>query len=110
MRDIIIHLKPFTFISILSCNLVKKLNEHSRLLFEGRISPQQEELIMTSSVKKLPVELEVADEGKDFTTIFHGIVVNYSIRTVGDSRVLKLECLGDEGWRYRRVNARTNSR
>ncbi|MGP1568259.1 MAG: hypothetical protein ACTTHM_06040 [Peptoanaerobacter stomatis] len=52
---------------------------------------------MTSSVKKLPVELEVADEGRDFTTIFHGIVVNYSIRTVGDSRVLKLECLGDEG-------------
>lgn len=95
MRDIIIHLKPFTFISILSCNLVKKLNKHSRLLFEGRISPQQEELIMTSSVKKLPVELKVADEGKDFTTIFHGIVVNYSIRTVGDSRVLKLECLSN---------------
>ena len=42
MRDIIIHLKPFTFISILSCNLVKKLNEHSRLLVAGSISPQQE--------------------------------------------------------------------
>lgn len=95
MRDIIIHLKPFTFLSILSCKLEKKLNEHSKLVFEGRISPKQEEILMTSSVKKLPVELEVADEGKDFTTIFHGIVVNYSIRTVGDSRMLKLECLSN---------------
>ena len=95
MSDIIIHLKPFTFLSILSCKLEKKLNEHSKLVFEGRISPKQEEILMTSSVKKLPVELEVADEGKDFTTIFHGIVVNYSIRTVGDSRMLKLECLSN---------------
>lgn len=95
MRDIIIKLKPFTFLSILSCSLEKKLNEHSRLLFEGRISQEQEDIITASSIKKLSVELVVAGEGRDFTTIFHGIIKNYSIRTVGDSRVLKLECLSN---------------
>lgn len=93
MRDVVIELTPFTFLSILSCKLEKKLNEHTYLYFEGRISKDQEEEVQDTNLKNAPVSLSVLDEDGQSKVLFCGVIKELSIGVVGESRVLKLVCI-----------------
>ena len=46
MRDINIVLEPFNFISIIDCKIYKSLNNHSTMTFTGRISSEEEKIII----------------------------------------------------------------
>ncbi len=90
MRDIIIKLSPFEFISIIDCKIIKSLNKHATLEFTCRISKEQEDVIFDTSFKNNTTELSIIDESGSSKKIFIGIIKNFYIQNTSDSRVLKL--------------------
>ncbi len=93
MRDIIVKLPPFEFISIIDCKLVKSLNEHAVLEFTGRISKEQEDAIFNMSMKNTSTSLIIQDEFGKEDKVFTGIVKEFIVENTSDSRVLTLTCI-----------------
>lgn len=93
MRDVKIILQPFDFISILVCKIHKTLNDHTLLSFEGRISIETEKKIMMANIKNTSVTLKVYDENNKAIEIFVGIIKEFSIKIIGDTRNLNLDCI-----------------
>lgn len=90
MRDIKLKLEPFDFISVLDCEIYKSLNNHSLLKFVCRISTDQEQIIMNTNISYMPIKLKMSNEDKVESIIFSGIIKDFSIKKVGDTRVLSL--------------------
>ena len=92
MRDIVLKLPPFDFISIIDCKMKKALNEHAMLEFTCRISEEQEDVLFHTPLKNTSSSLVMLDETGELKNLFTGIVKDFSIKNTSDSRVLKL-CL-----------------
>lgn len=90
MRDIVLKLPPFDFISIIDCKMKKALNEHAMLEFTCRISEEQENKIFDISLKNTATSLFILDDNNESKKIFAGIVKDFSLQNTSDSRVLKL--------------------
>lgn len=93
MRDVRIQLFPFEFINILDIKIHKSLNTHATLEFSGQISEKQEESLMGTAMKNTPAELLIVDDEDNQKLIFSGIVRNFILEKIGDSRILTLSCI-----------------
>lgn len=95
MRDINIVLEPFNFISIIDCKIYKSLNNHSTMTFTGRISSEEEKIIMNMNIKSTAIKLKVFDENGESINLFFGSIKNFRLEKTADSRVLYLDCISN---------------
>lgn len=60
--------------------LEKKIQDHARMHFTGRIAPEHEEQYVKMASHKLPVEMYYTDAKGKVHTLFHGIILKLHVK------------------------------
>ncbi len=90
MREIRIIVEPFEFISYLSINCVKELNEHGKIEIKGIISKDKVEEYQFIALKETWVAVKLFNENNEGMNFFNGILTNLQIEKENQVNILSL--------------------
>lgn len=73
--------------------LEKKIQDHARLYFTGRIAPEMEEKYVKMASNQLPIEMYYYDAKGTAHTLFHGIVLKLHVKVDKEAYWLEAEAV-----------------
>ncbi|MNI17385.1 hypothetical protein D3C73_707540 [compost metagenome] len=83
---------PFEMI-LHELKLEKKIQDHARLHFTGRIAPEMEEQYVKMASHQLPVEMYYTDAMGKVHTLFHGIILKLHVKVDKEAHWLEAEAV-----------------
>lgn len=90
MREIKIVIEPFEFISFLTINCVKELNEHGKIEVKGIISKDKAVEYQLMALKETWVSVKLFNENNEGTIFFNGILTKFQIEKENQVNILSL--------------------
>ena len=83
----------YDFEKIIELKIVREINEHAKLKIRGIISEENEDKYVEEANDKSFINISVNDNENNIKNLFRGIVIDISIDTQNNVRILEIEAL-----------------
>lgn len=93
MRDVKLRITPFEFIDLLTCTVIKEVNQHYTAKIVGHIAQTDHDEIVQRCPKEQGICIEAIDETGETRVFFKGIVQDISLQNVGVLRKLTVQAI-----------------
>ena len=89
--DIIV--SNYEFVKISDLKIERKINDHAKLYIKGIIDSEKGDKYVEGANDESFIKISVKDNKNDIKDLFQGIVINISINTSNDIKILEIEAL-----------------
>ena len=89
--DIIV--SNYEFVKISELKIESKINDHAKLYIKGIIDSEKGDKYVEGANDESFIKISVKDNKNDIKDLFQGIVINISINTSNDIKILEIEAL-----------------